>query len=82
MGEKQENKERERRERRERKGKKKEGKGGGKERAFLMSLLQLHLQYLLLVTSVQPRIPMQEVPRPIGLTSASLLPSPSEKTTV
>ena len=73
MGEKQENKERERRER----------KGKEERNAHsCMSLLQLHLQYLLLVTSVQPRIPMQEAPRPIGLTSASLLPSPSEKTTV
>lgn len=74
MGEKQENKER------ERKGKK--GKAEERNAHSCMSLLQLHLQYLLLVTSVQPRIPMQEAPRPIGLTSASLLPSPSEKTTV
>ena len=71
MGEKQENKERERK-----------GKAEERNANSCMSLLQLHLQYLLLVTSVQPRIPMQEAPRPIGLTSASLLPSPSEKTTV
>ena len=71
MGEKQENKERERK-----------GKAEERNAHSCMSLLQLHLQYLLLVTSVQPRIPMQEAPRPIGLTSASLLPFPSEKTTV
>lgn len=80
MGEKQENKERERKGKKGKKGK--EGKAEERNAHSCMSLLQLHLQYLLLVTSVQPRIPMQEAPRPIGLTSASLLPSPSEKTTV